>query len=160
MAGMISIFRIDNITLPFLFAASLRSMDPALEEAGRASGMSAFSTFSHVNFKLLTPTIFAVLLLLIVRGIETFEVPAVIGLPAEVKVYASEIFLALRMFHPPDYNLAGTYSIFYLVVASIGVGCTCGLPRRRKIRHDHGQKVTSRAPYNSAAGAISRCRWR
>ena len=56
------------------------------------------------------------------RGIETFEVPAVIGLPAEVKVYASEIFLALRMFHPPDYNLAGTYSIFYLVVASIGVG--------------------------------------
>ena len=123
MAGMIWIFGIDNITLPFfLLAASLRSMDPALEEAGRASGMGAFSTFWHVNLKLLTPTIFAVLLLLIVRGIETFEVPAVIGLPAEVKVYASEIFLALRMFHPPDYNLAGTYSIFYLVVASIGVG--------------------------------------
>ena len=62
------------------------------------------------------------LLLLIVRGIRTFEVPAVISYPAEVKVYASEIFLALRMFHPPDYHLAGTYSIFYLVVASIGVG--------------------------------------
>ena len=123
MAGMIWVFGIDNITLPFfLMAASFRSMDPALEEAGRVSGMGALATFWHVNLKLLTPTIFAVLLLLMIRGIETFEVPAVIGLPAEIKVYASEIFLALRMYQPPDYNLAGTYSIFYLVVASTGVG--------------------------------------
>ena len=68
--------------------------------------MSSLGTFWHVNFKLMIPTIFAVLLLLVVRGIETFEVPAVIGLPAEIKVYASEIFLALRMYQPPDYNLA------------------------------------------------------
>jgi iron(III) transport system permease protein len=123
MVGMIWVFGIDNITLPFfLMAASFRSMDPALEEAGRASGMSGFSTFWHVNIKLMIPTIFAVVLLLVVRGIETFEVPAVIGLPAEVKVYASEIFLALRMYQPPDYNLAGAYSTFYLLVASVGVG--------------------------------------
>jgi iron(III) transport system permease protein len=123
MMGMIWVFGIDNITLPFfLMAASFRSMDPALEEAGRASGMSGFSTFWHVNIKLMIPTIFAVVLLLVVRGIETFEVPAVIGLPAEVKVYASEIFLALRMYQPPDYNLAGAYSTFYLLVASVGVG--------------------------------------
>jgi iron(III) transport system permease protein len=83
--------------------------------------MSGLSTFWHVNFKLMIPTIFAVLLLLLVRGIETFEVPAVVGLPAEIKVYASEIFLALRMYQPPDYNLAGAYSTFYLVVASVGV---------------------------------------
>ena len=122
MAGMIWVFGILNITLPFfLMAASFRSMDPALEEAGRASGMGGLSTFWHVNLKLMIPTIFAVLLLLVVRGIETFEVPAVIGLPAEIKVYASEIFLALRMYQPPDYNLAGTYSTFYLVVASVGV---------------------------------------
>jgi iron(III) transport system permease protein len=122
MGGMIWVFGIDNITLPFfLMAASFRSMDPALEEAGRASGMGALSTFWHVNMKLMIPTILAVLLLLIIRGIETFEVPAVIGLPAETKVYASEIFLALRLYQPPDYNLAGAYSIFYLVVASAGV---------------------------------------
>ena len=122
LAGMIWVFGIDNITLPFfLMAAAFRSMDPALEEAGRASGMSGFSTFWHVNLKLTLPTAFAVLLLLVVRGIETFEVPAVIGLPAEIKVYASEIFLALRLYQPPDYNLAGAYSTFYLVVASAGV---------------------------------------
>jgi iron(III) transport system permease protein len=122
MPGMIWVFGIDNITLPFfLMAASFRSMDPALEEAARASGMNGFSTFWHVNLKLMIPTILAVLLLLMVRGIETFEAPAVIGLPAEIKVYASEIFMALRMYHPPDYNLAGTYSTFYLVVASLGV---------------------------------------
>ena len=122
MAGMIWVFGIDNITLPFFFmAASFRSMDPALEEAGRASGMGSVATFWHVNVKLMVPTILAVLLLLVVRGIETFEAPAVIGLPAEIKVYASEIFLALRMYHPPDYNLAGTYATFYLLVAAAGV---------------------------------------
>jgi iron(III) transport system permease protein len=122
MAGMIWVFGMDNITLPFfLMAASFRSMDPTLEEAARASGMNGLSTFWHVNLKLMVPTILAVLLLLVVRGIETFEEPAVIGLPAEIKVYASEIFLALRMYQPPDYNLAGTYSIFYLLVASVGV---------------------------------------
>jgi iron(III) transport system permease protein len=122
MGGMIWVFGIDNITLPFfLMAAAFRSMDPSLEEAGRASGMSGLSTFWHVNFKLMIPTTLAVLLLLVVRGIETFEVPAVVGLPAEIKVYASEIFLALRMYQPPDYNLAGAYSTFYLVVASVGV---------------------------------------
>lgn len=122
MWGMIWVFGIDNITLPFfMMAAAYRSMDPTLEEAGRVSGMNGFTTFWHVNIKLMLPAVFGVLLLLIVRGVETFEVPAVIGLPAEIKVYASEIFLALRMFHPPDYNLAGTYSIFYLVVATAGV---------------------------------------
>jgi iron(III) transport system permease protein len=122
MPGMIWAFGIDNITLPFfLMAASFRSMDPSLEEAAHVSGMNGLRVFWHVNVKLMLPSILAIWLLLFIRGIETFEVPAVIGIPAEIKVFASQIFLALTVTYPPDYNLAATHAVLYLLIAVIGV---------------------------------------
>ena len=122
MWGMIWAFGVDNVTLPFfLMAASFRSMDPSLEEAAHVSGMGPFSAFWHVNIKLMIPSILAIWLLLFVRGIETFEAPAVIGIPAEIKVFATQIFLALSVSYPPEYNLAGTYATFYLLIAVVGV---------------------------------------
>jgi len=122
MPGMIWAFGIDNITLPyFLMAASFRSMDPSLEEAAQVSGMNGLRVFWHVNVKLMMPSILAIWLLLFVRGIETFEVPAVIGIPAEIKVFASQIYLALTVTYPPDYNLAGAHAALYLLIAVIGV---------------------------------------
>jgi iron(III) transport system permease protein len=58
--------------------------------------------------------------LLFVRGIETFEAPALIGVPAGIKVFATDIFLALRD-TPTDYNLASTYAVVYLAVSVTGV---------------------------------------
>jgi iron(III) transport system permease protein len=122
MPGMIWAFGIDNHTPPYcLMAASSRSMDPSLEEAAHVSGMNGLRAFWHVNVKLMMPSILAIWLLLFVRGIETFEVPAVIGIPAEIKVFASQIFLALTVTYPPDYNLAGAHAAFYLLIAVLGV---------------------------------------
>jgi len=122
MWGMIWAFGADNITLPFFFmAAAFRSMDPSLEEAAQVSGMGPFRVFWHVNVKLMIPSILAIWLLLFVRGIESFEAPAVIGIPAEIKVFATQIFLALSVTYPPEYNLAGTYATLYLVIAVLGV---------------------------------------
>jgi iron(III) transport system permease protein len=96
-------------------------MDPALEEAAFASGMTPGRTFWHVNVKLMLPSILAVWLLLFIRALETFEEPAVIGIPAEIKVFASQIYLALSVNYPPDYNLASTHALIYLIVAVLGV---------------------------------------
>jgi iron(III) transport system permease protein len=74
----------------------------------------------HVNIKIMFPSILATWLLLFIRGIETFEAPALIGLPAGIKVFATDIFLALRD-TPTDYNLAATYAIPYLTVSIAGV---------------------------------------
>lgn len=119
--GMIWAFGIDHITLPFLLmAAAFRAMDPSLEEAALVSGMGPFRSFYHVNLKLMFPSILATSLLLFIRGIETFEAPAVIGIPAGITVFATDIFLALRD-SPTDYNLAGTYATAYLGVTVIGL---------------------------------------
>ena len=119
--GMAWAFGVDHITLPFLLMASaFRSMDPTLEEAASISGMGPLRSFYHVNLKIMFPSIVATLLLLFIRGLETFEAPAVIGIPAGIKVFATEIFLALRK-APTDYNLAGTFATAYLAVTVLGV---------------------------------------
>lgn len=120
-AGMIWVFGIDHIALPFLLmAAAFRSMDPSLEEAAALSTMGPLRSFYHVNMKLMLPSVFAVLLLLFVRGIETFEAPAVIGIPAGIKVFATDIYLATKD-APTDYNLASTYAMVYLAVTIVGI---------------------------------------
>lgn len=120
-SGMVWAFGIDHITLPFLLlAAAFRSMDPTLEEAGLVSGMGTLRCLYQVNMKIMAPSILATWLLLFVRGIETFEAPALIGIPAGIKVFATDIFLALRD-TPTDYNLASTYAVVYLAVSVLGV---------------------------------------
>jgi iron(III) transport system permease protein len=120
-SGMVWTFGIDHITLPFLLlAAAFRSMDPTLEEAALVSGMSPMRSLFHVNMKIMFPSILATWLLLFIRGIETFEAPALIGIPAGIKVFATDIFLALRD-TPTDYNLAATYAVPYLAVSMAGV---------------------------------------
>lgn len=120
-SGMVWTFGIDHITLPFLLlAAAFRSMDPTMEEAAMVSGMGTMRCLYHVNMKIMFPSIMATWLLLFIRGIETFEAPALIGVPAGIKVFATDIFLALRD-TPTDYNLASTYAVAYLVVTVAGV---------------------------------------
>lgn len=121
MAGMIFVSGIDDFYTPFLFmAAAFRSMDPSLEEASVISGAGSVTTFFQVTFRLMLPAALAVSLLIFIRGIEDFEVPALLGIPAGIYVLSTEIYLSVRR-PPTDFNLAATFSMFYLVVALGGL---------------------------------------
>jgi len=121
MAGMIFVSGLDDFYMPFLFmAAALRSMDPALEEASAVSGAGVLRTFSRITFRLMLPAVFAVCLLIFIRGLEDFEVPALLGIPAGIYVLSTEIYLSVRR-PPTDFNLAATISMFYLLVAMGGL---------------------------------------
>jgi iron(III) transport system permease protein len=121
MAGMIFVSGIDDFYTPFLFmAAAFRSMDPSLEEASITSGASTMTTFSRVTIRLMAPAALAVCLLIFIRGLEDFEVPGLLGIPAGVNVLSTEIYLSVRR-PPQDFNLAATISMFYLLVALGGL---------------------------------------
>jgi iron(III) transport system permease protein len=121
MAGMIFVSGIDDFYTPFLFmAAAFRSMDPSLEEASITSGASTITTFSRVTIRLMAPAALAVCLLIFIRGLEDFEVPGLLGIPAGVNVLSTEIYLSVRR-PPQDFNLAATISMFYLLVALGGL---------------------------------------
>lgn len=103
-----------------MMAAAFRSMDPALEEAAVMSGSGLLRTFTHVTLKINVPAILGASLLLFLRGLESFEVPAIIGLPARIHVFTSKIYLAIKSY-PSDFGLAGAYSTILLLMTLAGV---------------------------------------
>ncbi len=103
-----------------MMSAAFRSMDPALEDAALMSGSGLLRTLYHVTLKLNLPTILGVWLLLFLRGLETFEVPAIIGLPAGIQVFTSRIYVAVKGY-PSDFGLAGAYSTILLALTVAGI---------------------------------------
>jgi iron(III) transport system permease protein len=121
MWGMIWAESIHLYPLVFLLmSAAFRNMDTSLEEAALASGSSTFQTFCHVTLPLMRPAMFSLLLINFVRGIEAFEVPALIGVPAKISVFTTKIFLAIHQF-PSDFGLAGAYAVTLLAISTVGV---------------------------------------
>lgn len=103
-----------------LMSAAFRSMDPSLEESALMSGAGLRQTFSRITLRLAAPAMASAFFILFVRALETFEVPALLGLPAGIQVFTSKIWLATRRY-PPDFGLAGAYASSLLLLTSIGV---------------------------------------
>jgi iron(III) transport system permease protein len=122
MEGMILVDGLQSAPMAFLLAAvPLRSMDPALEEASAMSGASAWQTLSRVTLRLSAPAFIAVLLLTLVRCIEAFETPAILGIPGRVYVLTTEIYQKIRGGAFPDYNLGSAYAVLLVAIASVGI---------------------------------------
>ena len=121
MWGMIWAEAIHLYPLVFLLmSAAFRNMDTSLEEAAMTAGSSTFTTFCRVTLPLMRPAMFSVLLINFIRGIEAFEVPALIGVPAKISVFTTKIFLAIHQF-PSDFGLAGAYAVTLLAISTTGV---------------------------------------
>src|SRR5258706_4596248 len=121
MGGMIWAEAIHLYPLVFLLmSASFRNMDTSLEEAALTAGSSTFTTLRRVTLPLMRPAMFGVLLVMFIRGIEAFEVPALVGVPARISVFTTKIFLAIHQF-PSDFGLAGAYAVTLLVLSGGGV---------------------------------------
>jgi len=121
MWGMIWAESIHLYPLVFLLmSAAFRNMDTSLEEASLSAGSGTFTTFWRITLPLMRPAMFSVLLINFVRGIEAFEVPALIGVPAKISVFTTKIFLAIHQF-PSDFGLAGAYAVTLLAISTVGV---------------------------------------
>ena len=118
MWGMIWVESMDMIPLAFLLmAAALRSTDPSLEEASVMAGKGKFRTALHVTFPLIVPAMLATLILMLIRGFETFEVPALIGMQAGIFTFVIEIYMNTNGV-PSDTGLAAVYAVAVLAVAA------------------------------------------
>lgn len=121
MLGMIWVEGTDTTPLVFLFmTAAFRSMDPSLEEAALVSGASRWTMMRRVTLPLVRPALAGAMLIVAIRALESFEVPALLGLPDGLYVFTSRIFHELTNF-PYDYNAAGALSLSLVAIAIIGV---------------------------------------
>jgi len=121
LPGMIWVHSVGQVPLAFLLmVAAFKSMDPSLEESAMMSGAGTWQTFKRITLRLLMPTAASVLLILFVRTLESFETPALIGIPARIYVYTSEIYLAFNEY-PPDYGRGGALAVGLLLLSAVGV---------------------------------------
>lgn len=121
LGGMIWAHSVGQVPLAFLMmVAAFKSMDPSLEESAMMSGANTWETLSRVTLRLLMPTSASVILILFVRTLESFETPALIGIPARLYVYTSEIYLAFSEY-PPDYGRGAALAVGLLVLSAAGV---------------------------------------
>src|SRR5256885_1756441 len=100
-----------------LMVASFRSMDPSLEESAVMSGAPLRTVFRRITLPLAKPALLAGVLIMMVRGLESFEVPALVGLPNHIWVFTSRIWDVLNA-TPPGYGQAGAYALSLLVLTS------------------------------------------
>ena len=121
LPGMIWAHSVGQVPLAFLMmVAAFKSMDPSLEESAMMSGADTLQTLHRVTLRLLMPTSASVLLILFVRTLESFETPALIGIPARIFVYTSEIYLAFNEY-PPDYGRGAALAVGLLILSAAGV---------------------------------------
>jgi iron(III) transport system permease protein len=101
-----------------LMSATFRMSNAEMEEAARMNGGSVWDTIRLVSLKLARPAILALAMFVFIRDIEAFEVPALVGIPGDVKVLTTDIYLAIREF-PPNLGHAAAFSVIMLLLVSV-----------------------------------------
>jgi iron(III) transport system permease protein len=119
LGGMIFVDGMHQSPLAFLLmTAAFRAMDPALEESALMSGATVAQVVWRVTLRLAWPAALAAFLILFVRAVESFEVPALLGLPVGIEVYTSSIYQAIQRY-PSEVGLASAYGVTLLLIASL-----------------------------------------
>ena len=119
LSGMILIEGLRLVPTAFLMLVPLlRSMDPVLEEAAAMSGANPRSTLRRVTIKLMLPGLLAVLIYQAMTALEVFEVPGILGIPAEIYVFSTKIYSILHSDTGiPAYGKANSLAMIYVVIA-------------------------------------------
>lgn len=121
MGGMIWALSSHYFPLAYLLMGpAFRVLDNRMEEAAVMSGAGTLQVASRVTLPLLRPAILSTMLLLFIRGIESFEVPRLIGMPARIFVLTTDIQSATAE-APPKFGIAGALGLTLLLVCVIGV---------------------------------------
>ena len=114
-----------------LMVAAFKSMDPSLEESAIMSGARLRTVFRRITLPLVKPALFASILIMAVRTLEAFEVPAILGIPEGIYVFTSRIWRVLQGF-PPGFGEAGAYAMSLLALTSVGVFLNNRLSKRSR----------------------------
>jgi iron(III) transport system permease protein len=98
-----------------MIAASMKSMDPALEESARVMGASKLRTMLTVTLPLVMPGVLGATLFVFAEMLGSFAAALVIGIPARIYVITTAIWDS-TLSYPPDYGRASAMGLALFVV--------------------------------------------
>jgi iron(III) transport system permease protein len=106
----------------FMIVSAFRAMDISLEESARVQGMSYLAIARKITLPLMMPALGAALLYYFVTAIETFEIPAVLGLPSRIYVVTTLIYESTQPDAGlPNYGEASSLGILLTALSTVGM---------------------------------------
>lgn len=140
LGGMIMANGFHLVPIVFLFMVpAFRAMDPSLEEAARVAGASWPVVMRRITLPLIRPALSAAAVIVIVLGIEAFEIPAILGETKGTHVFTGKIYFLLHGF-PSDVGAAGAVSVAIMVMAVLLMyGTGAGKGSRREYQTISGK---------------------
>jgi len=124
MTGMILVQTLSWAPMVFLLLVGpFQTMDGSLEESARVSGASRRVLYRRITLPILAPSIFSVLILVVIRAVQAFEIPLFLGTPAGVSTFTTEIYGRLRSSYIPDYAEAAAFGTILVVLLMAALVC-------------------------------------
>ena len=106
MGGMIFVQSLYVAPLAFLIIApAFATMDSSMEEAAKMTGASTLTTLRRVTLPLALPAVASASVLVFIIGLESFDVPQMLGASKGIYTYPSLMYHAIAVRYPPDYGL-------------------------------------------------------
>jgi iron(III) transport system permease protein len=121
MGGMIWALSSHYFPLAYLtLGPALRVLDVRMEEAALVSGARYWQVMPKITLPLLRPAILSTVLLLFMLGMSSYEVPRLIGRPARIDVFTTDIQAATHS-APPEFGIASALSFTLLCICIVAV---------------------------------------
>ena len=133
-----------------LLTPAFRNLDAAIEHASQICGATKIQTLFRIVLPVLTPALLTVLLMSIIRGLETFEVEMVLGAPIRFEVYSNKIYMVMAS-SPPEFRVAGMLGISIMVICLPLIILQRWLSTRRSYAVVTGKS----SRYSATAGALA-----
>ena len=115
--GLIWVYTIHGVPYAYLVVSSaIRNLDPALEEASLISGAGILRTLFRISLPAIVPALAGSCLLVVISGLGTYSIPAIIATTAEIDVLPTKIVHLLTKDYPPHLADAQLLGLIMLVV--------------------------------------------
>lgn len=151
MPGMILVMGLFGVPSMYLMIApALAAIGPEFEEAAAALGTPLRRRLRLIVMPLIGPAVSAASIMAVVVILEGFAIPALLGLPKQIFVFASLIQYYLQ---PPsgvaNYGDASTYGVIILVITMVMT-----LVYRRQTRHASRFRVVTGKAYRHTRSSL------
>lgn len=98
-----------------LLTPTFRNIDSSLEEASRIAGAGRLTTLARIFVPAMMPALIAIMLMAMIRAMQSFEIELVLGAPFQFYVYSTKVY-ALVSQEPPQFAPASALASMGLLV--------------------------------------------
>jgi iron(III) transport system permease protein len=152
LLSMVVVEGLRGVAVVFLMTVGVfRNMDPSLEEAGQMSGAPNRTVTRRITLGIMLPGILAAALYSFTSSLETFEVPAIMGLPVNINTLSTLIFLQAQT---GRIAAAATIGVGFLIIAVAAV-----ILYGRQVRNIERFSTVTGKGFRPRVMRIGRLRW-